>query len=161
MTDGGPSRSEQTRSSWRPWAVVSGAVGGAPADVVAAAKATFTWRTIDAELAELTFDSVADTDALAGVRGGGGPRALTFEHDDVVVEVEVSEHAAGRTLVGQVAAAALGVDRGSQASGAATRPPREPTTWAASGSPGWHGPVPPAVPVPLPGPGPGAAHRRG
>ena len=43
-----------------------------PDDVVEAAKATFAWRTIDAELAALTFDSVADADALVGVRSGGG-----------------------------------------------------------------------------------------
>ncbi len=76
-----------------------------PAEVVAAAKASFTWRTLEAELAELaelTFDSLADADALVGVRGPGGPRALTFEHDDVVVEVEVTEDGARRTLVGHV-----------------------------------------------------------
>ena|SRR5215211_7038859 len=76
-----------------------------PPEVVSAAKAAYTWRTIDAELAELTFDSVADADALAGVRGGGagGPRALTFEYDEVVVEVEVTEQAGRRTLAGHVA----------------------------------------------------------
>jgi hypothetical protein len=78
-----------------------------PDEVVAAARATFSWRTIDAELAALTFDSVTDADALVGVRGGGGPRALTFEHDDVVVEVEVTEHGARRSLVGHVAPAPL------------------------------------------------------
>ena len=78
-----------------------------PAEVVAAAKASFTWRTIEAELAELTFDSVADTDALAGVRGPGGPRALTFEHDDVVVELDVTEDAGRRTLVGHITPAPL------------------------------------------------------
>jgi hypothetical protein len=78
-----------------------------PDDVVAAAKATFAWRTIDAELAALTFDSVADADALVGVRGSGGPRALTFEYDDVVVEVEVTEHGGRRSLVGHVAPAPL------------------------------------------------------
>src|SRR3954452_9417959 len=81
-----------------------------PDDVVAAAKASFAWRTIDAELAALTFDSVADAEALAGVRaggGGGGPRALTFEHDDVIVEGEVTERGGRRTLVGHVAPAPL------------------------------------------------------
>jgi len=74
-----------------------------PDDVLEAAKGAYAWRTIDAELAALTFDSVADADALVGVRGRGGPRALTFEHDDVVVEVEVVEHGVRRTLIGHVA----------------------------------------------------------
>ena len=39
-----------------------------PAEVVAAAKAAWTWRTIDAELAELAHDSSLD-DALAGCEG--------------------------------------------------------------------------------------------
>ncbi len=137
MTDGGPIEIRTDEELMAALAAVSGVVGGAPADVVAAAKATFTWRTIDTELAELTFDSVADTDALAGVRGGGGPRALTFEHDDVVVEVEVSEDSAGRTLVGQVVAAAPEWIELQQASGAA--PVRiETDDLGRFRVPGWH-----------------------
>ena len=74
-----------------------------PDAVLEAAKGAYAWRTIDAELAALTFDSVADADALVGVRGSGGPRALTFEYDDVVVAVEVVEQGARRTLIGHVA----------------------------------------------------------
>jgi hypothetical protein len=88
-----------------------------PAEVLDAAKASFTWRTIEAELAELTFDSVSDADELVGVRGPGGPRALTFEHDDVVVEVEVTEDAGRRTLVGHVTPAAVDSMELHQASG--------------------------------------------
>ena len=78
----------------------------APAEVVAAAKASLTWRTIDAELASLTYDSLLDDDRLATVRGAvtAGPRALTFELGDVVVDVEVSDSGASRQLLGQVVA---------------------------------------------------------
>ena len=78
----------------------------APAEVVAAAKASLTWRTIDAELAALTYDSLLDDDQLATVRGGvtAGPRALTFELGDVVVDVEVADSGASRQLLGQVVA---------------------------------------------------------
>lgn len=81
----------------------------APADVVAAAKASLTWRTIDAELAALTYDSLLDDDQLATVRGGvtAGPRALTFELGEVVVDVEVADSGASRQLrqlLGQVVA---------------------------------------------------------
>lgn len=119
MTDGGSTELGTDDEVMVALATASRAVGGPPPDVVAAAKATFTWRTIDAELAELTFDSGADSDALAGVRSGGGARALTFEHDDVVVEVEVNEDAGGRTLVGQVGPAAPEWVELQQASGAA------------------------------------------
>ena len=72
MTDGGSFDPQQRRRAHGGPGPGSCSVSEpVPADVVAAAKATFTWRTIDAELAALTFDSVADADALAGVRGGG------------------------------------------------------------------------------------------
>ncbi len=70
-----------------------------PPEVVAAAKGAYTWRTIDDELAALTFDSLVD-DALAGVRGSG-PRALTFEAGDVVIDLEIAETAGGRVVHGQ------------------------------------------------------------
>ena len=40
-----------------------------PTEVVAAARAAWTWRTIDAELAALVHDSTLDDQELAGVRG--------------------------------------------------------------------------------------------
>jgi hypothetical protein len=45
-----------------------------PAGVVVAARGAFQWRTIDAELAELVYDSWVDDVALVGVRATGGPR---------------------------------------------------------------------------------------
>ena len=56
-----------------------------------AARAAFTWRTVDAELAELMRDS-ADAEEEAGallVRGGGGPRQLSFESPRLGIELEV------------------------------------------------------------------------
>lgn len=73
-----------------------------PAPVEAAARATFIWRTVDAELAELAYDSLLDADRLAGVRGDDGPRVLTFEGPEFSVEVEVAEEGSGRRLVGQL-----------------------------------------------------------
>jgi hypothetical protein len=72
-----------------------------PARVLGAARASYAWRTIDAELAALTFDSLIEP-ALTGVRGGGEPRLVAFAAGDVQVELEI--HAAGqqRRLVGQL-----------------------------------------------------------
>lgn len=72
-----------------------------PPAAVAAARAAFEWRTVDAELAELVYDSWMDDRALAGVRSSGGRRQLTFEAPGVTVEVEVGEGAAP-DLVGQI-----------------------------------------------------------
>jgi hypothetical protein len=80
-----------------------------PSELVAQAKGAFTWRTIDDELqmlAELAYDSAVDDD-LVGVRGGGGPRMLAFERDEVVIEVEVTTERGRRRLVGQVSGAAV------------------------------------------------------
>ena len=72
-----------------------------PPAVLEAARASYSWRTIDAELAELAFDSVVDRPATT-LRGGEGPRLLTFAAPGLDVEVEVSREGPRRRLVGQV-----------------------------------------------------------
>jgi hypothetical protein len=71
-----------------------------PDAVLAAARGSFTWRTVDAELAELQDDSALTP--LAGIRGHGDSRLLTFEAPAVTVVVEVTEVGDERHLVGQV-----------------------------------------------------------
>jgi hypothetical protein len=53
-----------------------------------AARAAFTWRTVDDELAELMRDS-AEEEAGALVRSGSGPRQLSFESPRLGIELEV------------------------------------------------------------------------
>jgi hypothetical protein len=72
-----------------------------PASVLEAARASLTWRTIDAELAALEFDSAVDVAATA-VRSGEGPRLLTFSAPGLSIEVEVSPIGPRRQLVGQL-----------------------------------------------------------
>jgi hypothetical protein len=76
------------------------------------ARLAFGWRTIDADLAELAYDSLADHEVMAAVRDGSlvgsGPRLLGFgtelagEDDGLAVEVEVSVERGRPTLVGQL-----------------------------------------------------------
>lgn len=73
-----------------------------PPSVLEAARAAFAWRTIDADLAELEYDSLFDAPTLVGVRGLPGPRLVTFEAADVCVEVEVHEVGGLRRLIGQI-----------------------------------------------------------
>ena len=57
------------------------------------ARAAFTWRTVDAELAELMRDSAeASSEEEVGslVRGGHGPRQLSFESPKLGIELEVT-----------------------------------------------------------------------
>jgi hypothetical protein len=73
-----------------------------PGPLVEAAQAGFTWRTIDAELAELTADSVLDG---AAVRASDAPRLLTFTAGAVSLVVEVAATRVGdvaRRLIGQI-----------------------------------------------------------
>lgn len=73
-------------------------VAVAPQEVQDAALAAWTWRTVDEELAELSYDSAAEPDR-SGVRGNATRhRQLTFESDGSTLEVELS----GRELLGQV-----------------------------------------------------------
>lgn len=70
-----------------------------PDHVVAAAKAAFIWRTIDAELAELAADSTLSTTAT---RAADAARLLTFQANAVEIEVEVAATGATRRLTGQL-----------------------------------------------------------
>ena len=79
-------------------------VDPAPAEVVAAARASFTWRTVDAELAalaELSFDSLVDAGGTV-VRGGAEPRLLTFRAGDLEIEVEATQAGTTFRLLGQI-----------------------------------------------------------
>jgi hypothetical protein len=77
-----------------------------PDALVRAAEAAFTWRGVDAELAELAFDSLAERGSLALVRSGGEPRLLTFRAADLAIEVEIMPPAAAggphSRLIGQL-----------------------------------------------------------
>jgi hypothetical protein len=78
--------------------VLTAALDPVPERVVEAGRASFSWHSIDAELAELVYDSVVDEE-LVGARGGGA-RQLTFEAPDVTIELEVTP-GSGR-IVGQL-----------------------------------------------------------
>src|SRR5262245_16021611 len=84
MTDHHHDRSEDLLDALRDALRLTDAV---PAEVVSAAKESFTWRTIDAELAALSYDSVL-TGELAGTRGQLDTRTLSFEFGPLTVEVE-------------------------------------------------------------------------
>ncbi|GAA3261879.1 carboxypeptidase-like regulatory domain-containing protein [Nonomuraea helvata] len=68
-----------------------------PAELFEEAMRAYALRSLDAELAELTFDSWDELSATR-VRGGGRARLLTFAAGEVVVELEV----AGGRLVGRL-----------------------------------------------------------
>lgn len=70
-----------------------------PPMVTEYAKAGYDWRDIDAELAELVFDS-AET-GLVGVRGGDMSRQMTFRAPGAEIEVELLS-ANSRRIVGQL-----------------------------------------------------------
>src|SRR4051794_41786114 len=78
-----------------------------PQAVVAAARATLTWRSVDDELAALLSDS-ADR-ALTGVRGSGD-RRLAFEAPQLVIEFVLVPGPRGSRLEGQLAPPRPGPD---------------------------------------------------
>jgi hypothetical protein len=67
-----------------------------PGQVLAAAIDSETWRRVDAELAELVYDSVVDAEL---VRNARGTRQLTFEAPELTVELEVRPAALDGQLV--------------------------------------------------------------
>lgn len=72
---------------------------GVPPEFIEAGKAAYTWRTIDAELAELTYDSAQESLAAAGRRAeDAATRTLTFSSAHLTIELE----ATGDALLGQL-----------------------------------------------------------
>jgi len=69
-----------------------------PPEFVAAAKNAFAWHDIDAELAQLTYDS-SQASALAPTRAEAASiRALTFTSPRLTIDLEVTED----SLLGQI-----------------------------------------------------------
>ncbi len=63
-----------------------------PAEFSEAGRNAFAWHNIDAELAQLTYDSLADAAEPVGVRSETASiRALTFTSDHLSIEIEVNE----------------------------------------------------------------------
>lgn len=89
-----------------------------PPSVVAAAKGSLAWRTVDAELAELTSDSLVGTGPT--LRGAAIPRLLSFETPDVNLDVEIHATVGRARLLGQVAPPAAGTVALESPSGAQT-----------------------------------------
>jgi hypothetical protein len=73
-----------------------------PERLLAAALGSYTWRTVDSDLAELVLDSVAE-DHGALVRGQEDLRLLSFEASGLTIDIQVSSGAQGRRIVGQLA----------------------------------------------------------
>ena len=59
--------------------------------VVEAGRAAYTWRTIDAELAAVTYDSRSDDPSIAVTRSRENPplRTLSFECPSLTIELEI------------------------------------------------------------------------
>ena len=74
-----------------------------PAELVQAAVDAFGWRDIDAELAELVYDSLADDDETSLVRGTPGQRLVSFAIGRMTIDVEVTGTGPRRTVMGQIA----------------------------------------------------------
>jgi hypothetical protein len=83
-----------------------------PARLVDGAITAYAWRTVDADLAELVFDSLSES-AVAAVRGADQPRLVTFRTADLSVELELD----GDRLVGRVepaGPASVGIQQGAR-----------------------------------------------
>jgi hypothetical protein len=74
-----------------------------PDEAIRFVESLFTWRTVDAELAELSYDSVLDDEGAALAQGPDQPRLLTFGGRSMTLEVEVVEVRGRRGLRGQLA----------------------------------------------------------
>jgi hypothetical protein len=77
-----------------------------PPEFIEVGKNAYAWHNIDAELAQLTYDSIREPDAALSVRAEAASiRALTFTSAHLTIELEVSED----SVLGQVIPAQSGV----------------------------------------------------
>lgn len=72
---------------------------GPPADAVDLVKNAFSWRTVEADLMELAYDSVLDE---AGVRDASARRTMEFTAAGISLIVEVDGLTVRGTVVGEV-----------------------------------------------------------
>jgi hypothetical protein len=70
-----------------------------PSDLLQTAVEAYALRALDAELAELVFDSLSGP---SRVRGDRAPRMLTFQGAELTVDLEVTVTAGGGRVVGQL-----------------------------------------------------------
>jgi len=88
-----------------------------PPEFVEAGKNAFAWHNIDAELAQLTYDSSRDGDHALSVRAEAASiRALTFTSAQLTIELEVAQD----SLLGQVVPAQAGTIQVQPRAGAET-----------------------------------------
>jgi hypothetical protein len=73
-----------------------------PAELVQAATDAFAFRDLDAELAELVFDSLLDADPATLVRSSPGRRLVSFRTAGLTIDIEVTEVGPGRSVMGQI-----------------------------------------------------------
>jgi hypothetical protein len=73
-----------------------------PDRLMQAAVDAYAWRTVDADLAALVFDSLADRDEAALVRGRQQERLLSFQASGLSIEIEVTAAGSSRRLIGQL-----------------------------------------------------------
>jgi hypothetical protein len=77
-----------------------------PPEFIEAGKNAYAWHNIDAELAQLTYDSIHEPDRALSLRAEAASiRALTFTSARLTIELEVSED----SVLGQVIPAQSGV----------------------------------------------------
>jgi hypothetical protein len=73
-----------------------------PPELIAAAVDAFAFRDLDAELAELAFDSLLDADPATLVRSSPGRRLLSFTTAELAIDIEVTGAGPERQVMGQI-----------------------------------------------------------
>lgn len=79
---------------------IAGQADPVPPALLEAARAAFGMRDIDARVAELVRDSAVDAPATS--LRGDGPRLLSFEAGEAVIECEVTDRGDQRDVIGQL-----------------------------------------------------------
>jgi len=91
-----------------------------PPKFVETGKRAYAWHNVDAELAQLTYDSSLDVNRLASVRSEmASVRALTFTSARFLIDLEVTDEA----LLGQIMPPQAGIIEAESQAGVTTTAP--------------------------------------
>jgi hypothetical protein len=95
-------RSDGSDALWHELRMLCSRADPVPPEVLQAARESFAWTTIEAELAELTYDSAIDGPVAGAVGDVEGPRLLRFQAAELSVELEVTVVGERRRVVGRL-----------------------------------------------------------
>lgn len=103
MTSSGNAARDCDERSFREVQAAVSRLDPVPPHVLQVSREAFAWRSVDDDLARLTFDSAEQPRDLIGVRGTASLRVVCFATDELNVDLQVIAEGQRRSILGEIA----------------------------------------------------------